>query len=74
MNRETTISIATKRHRRLKRDTVRIPVSGDLGLRWQSAAATPLSHGTPDFQSGVAIRFLPQCMTILCLLCLFVAT
>jgi hypothetical protein len=38
---------------------------GDFGLRWQSAAATPLSNfqrrlGIRIFQSGVALRFPPH--------------
>jgi hypothetical protein len=32
----------------------------DFGLRWQSAAATPLFDCGPSFQSGVALRFPPQ--------------
>jgi hypothetical protein len=34
---------------------------GNFGVRWQSAAATPLLH----FQSGVALRFPPQSKTVL---------
>jgi hypothetical protein len=34
--------------------------SGDFGLRWQSAAATPLFDCGHTFQSGVALRFPPQ--------------
>ena len=33
----------------------------DFGLRWQSAAATPLSYAC--CQSGVALRFPPQSKT-----------
>jgi hypothetical protein len=33
---------------------------GDFGVRWQSAAATPLFDCGQSFQSGVALRFLPQ--------------
>ena len=33
------------------------PGSEDFGLRWQSAAATPLFGCEPSFQSGVALRF-----------------
>jgi hypothetical protein len=32
----------------------------NFGLRWQSAAATPLFDCGPSFQSGVALRFPPQ--------------
>jgi len=32
----------------------------DFGLRWQSAAATPLFHQTQLCQSGAALRFPPQ--------------
>jgi hypothetical protein len=32
----------------------------DFGLRWQSAAATPLFDCGQSFQSGVALRFPPQ--------------
>jgi hypothetical protein len=32
----------------------------DFGLRWQSAAATPLFDREQSFQSGVALRFPPQ--------------
>jgi len=32
----------------------------DFGLRWQSAAATPLFGYGQSFQSGVALRFPPQ--------------
>jgi hypothetical protein len=32
----------------------------DFGLRWQSAAATPLFDCGSSFQSGVALRFPPQ--------------
>jgi hypothetical protein len=32
----------------------------DFGLRWQSAAATPLFDHGPSFHSGVALRFPPQ--------------
>src|ERR1035437_698399 len=32
----------------------------DFGLRWQSAAATPLFECGQSFQSGVALRFPPQ--------------
>ena len=32
----------------------------DFGLRWQSAAATPLFDCEQCFQSGVALRFPPQ--------------
>jgi hypothetical protein len=32
----------------------------DFGLRWQSAAATPLFAGGQSFQSGVAFHFPPQ--------------
>jgi len=35
------------------------PRRGDFGLRWQSAAATPLFDCGPGFQSGMALRFLP---------------
>jgi hypothetical protein len=31
-----------------------------FGLRWQSAAATPLSECGPASESGVALRFPPQ--------------
>jgi hypothetical protein len=31
-----------------------------FGLRWQSAAATPLFDGGQNFQSGVALRFPPH--------------
>ena len=34
--------------------------AADFGLRWQSAAATPLSDRAHTFQSGVALRFPPQ--------------
>jgi hypothetical protein len=33
---------------------------GDFGLRWQSAAATPLFDCGQSRQSGVALRFPPQ--------------
>jgi hypothetical protein len=32
----------------------------DFGVRWQSAAATPLFDCGQSFQSGVALRFPPQ--------------
>jgi hypothetical protein len=32
----------------------------DFGLRWQSAAATPLFDCGQNFQSAVALRFPPQ--------------
>jgi hypothetical protein len=32
----------------------------DFGVRWQSAAATPLFDCEQSFQSGVALRFPPQ--------------
>jgi hypothetical protein len=32
----------------------------DFGLRWQSAAATPLFFCGQSFQSGVALCFPPQ--------------
>jgi predicted DNA binding CopG/RHH family protein len=32
----------------------------DFGLRWQSAAATPLFNYRQNFHSGVALRFPPQ--------------
>ncbi len=32
----------------------------DFGVRWQSAAATPLFDYEQSFQSGVALRFPPQ--------------
>jgi hypothetical protein len=35
-----------------------------FGLRWQSAAATPLFACGPSFQSGVALRFPPQSKTL----------
>jgi hypothetical protein len=35
----------------------------DFGLRWQSAAATPLFGCGQCFQSGVALRFPPQSKT-----------
>jgi hypothetical protein len=35
----------------------------DFGLRWRSAAATPLLDCGRNFQSGVAPRFLPQSKT-----------
>jgi hypothetical protein len=31
-----------------------------IGVRWQSAAATPLFDRGSSFQSGVALRFPPQ--------------
>jgi hypothetical protein len=31
-----------------------------FGVRWQSAAATPLFDRGSSFQSGVALRFPPQ--------------
>ena len=37
---------------------------GDFGLRWQSAAATPLFGCGRQFQSGVALRFPPQSKNI----------
>ena len=39
-----------------------------FGLRWQSAATTPLFDFGQSFQSGVALRFPPQSKKIL--LCL----
>jgi len=36
------------------------PQSKFFGLRWQSAAATPLFDCGQSFQSGVALRFPPQ--------------
>jgi hypothetical protein len=37
-----------------------LPTGVNFGLRWQSAAATPLSAWSVVFQSGVALRFPPQ--------------
>ena len=36
----------------------------NLGLRWQSAAATPLSPAMKSSESGVALRFPPHSMTL----------
>ena len=50
--------------------TLRIIVRGeDFGVRWQSAAATPLFDYEPSFQSGVALRFPPQSKKICLRLC-----
>jgi hypothetical protein len=38
----------------------------DFGVRWQSAAATPLFDCGQSFQSGVALRFPPQSKTFGC--------
>jgi hypothetical protein len=41
------------------------PRCNEFGLRWQSAAATPLLESGNNCQSGVALRFPPQSKKVL---------
>ena len=42
----------------------RTPIRPGLGVRWQSAAATPLFARRETLESGVALRFPPQSRTL----------
>jgi len=46
-------------------------LQSDFGLRWQSAAATPLlkESAGPDFKSGVALRFPPHSKDVHATIC-----